>query len=115
MRRLVVALAAATALAVPALAHHGWGSYDAANPVTLKGPIKKAEFVNPHVHLDIDAEGKMWELTLAPPFRMNNRGAIDSLFPVGRVVTAYGYKSKVRDGEMRAEWIEVEGKRYELR
>lgn len=115
MRRFVIAALAAAALALPALAHHGWGSYDAEKPITLTGAIKKAEFVNPHVHVDLDAAGTMWELTLAPPFRMNNRGAIEALLPVGRQITAYGYKSKVREGEMRAEWIEVEGKRYELR
>ena len=32
-------LAAALAVAGPAVAHHGWGSYDAANPVTVTGPI----------------------------------------------------------------------------
>jgi hypothetical protein len=114
MHRL--ALAALT-LAVPAaaFAHHGWGSYDAQNPVTLTGAIKTLEFTNPHVHADIEADGKPWELTLAPPSRMQSRGANESVVKVGTRVTAYGYPSRVRQGEMRAEWIEVAGKRYELR
>ncbi|KQU51749.1 hypothetical protein ASG72_09550 [Bosea sp. Leaf344] len=108
---------AALALAIPAaaLAHHGWGSYDAQNPVTLTGAVKTLEFANPHVHVDITAEGKDWELTFAPPSRMQSRGAVETLIKPGTTLTAYGYPSRVKPGEMRAEWIEVAGKRYELR
>ena len=39
------ALPAALALAAaPALAHHGWGSYEAAHPVTVTGPITGASY-----------------------------------------------------------------------
>jgi hypothetical protein len=103
------------ALATPLLAHHGWGSYDAQNPITLTGPIKKLEFINPHVHVDMVVNGKGWELTFAPPFRMQARGAVQELLPVGKTITAFGYPSRVKEAEMRAEWIEVDGKRYELR
>jgi hypothetical protein len=114
MHRLAPAI---VALAIPAaaLAHHGWGSYDAQNPVTLTGAIKTLEFTNPHVHADIEHDGKPWELTLAPPSRMQSRGASEGIVKVGTRVTAYGYPSRVKPGEMRAEWIEVGGKRYELR
>lgn len=102
-------------MAAPAFAHHGWGSYDAQNPVTLRGTIQKIAFANPHVHVDMTVAGKAWELTFAPPFRMNNRGAVVDLLPVGKAIVAYGYPSRTAPGEMRAEWIEVDGKRYELR
>ena len=108
---------AALALALPAaaLAHHGWGSYDAQNPVTLTGPVKTLEYGNPHVHADITSDGKDWELTFAPPSRMQARGALQDLIKVGTTITAYGYPSRVKQNEMRAEWIEVAGKRFELR
>lgn len=115
-RQAALALAALTlAIPVAALAHHGWGSYDAQNPVTLTGPVQTLEFANPHVHVAITAEGKAWELTFAPPSRMQARGAVESLIKPGATLTAYGYPSRVKPGEMRAEWIEVAGKRYELR
>lgn len=114
-RRIVLAFAALIPALPRALAHHGWGSYDAQNPVTLTGPIRKVEFGNPHVHVEIDAKGVIWEATFAPPFRMNNRGANEALLPVGKVLTAFGYPSRVKEREMRAEWIEIDGKRYELR
>jgi hypothetical protein len=41
MKRVVVAAAgvAVALTAAGALAHHGWDSYDAANPVTVSGPM----------------------------------------------------------------------------
>ena len=43
MRRLLLGLALASLPAVAALAHHGWGSYDASKPVTVAGPIETLE------------------------------------------------------------------------
>ena len=103
------------ALTQASLAHHGWGSYDAQNPKTLAGPIRKIEFGNPHVHVDLESPEGLWEVTLAPPFRMNNRGAMAELLPVGKPIRAYGYPSREKPKELRAEWIEVDGKRFELR
>ena len=37
--RTVIAVAACALLTGAAFAHHGWGSYDAAKPVTVAGPI----------------------------------------------------------------------------
>lgn len=114
LRRDLLAFPLAFA-AASARAHHGWGSYDAQKPVTLTGPIKRSEFVNPHVHVDLVSGGKEWECTFAPPFRMQSRGAVAQLLPVGKTITAHGYPSRVKEAEMRAEWIEIDGKRYELR
>lgn len=115
-RRMILALGAFSLAATgAALAHHGWGSYDAQNPVTVRGPIGKLEYANPHVHIDVADGGKTWEIVLAPPSRMQIRGATRDVIKTGTAVTAYGYPSRVNQNEMRAEWIEVAGKRYELR
>ncbi len=115
IRLAAAGAAVAAALAVPAVAHHGWGSYDAGNPQTLTGQVTTLEFANPHVHVDLKAGDKSWEVTFAPPSRMQTRGAVAELIKVGATITAHGYPSRSREGEMRAEWIEVAGKRYELR
>jgi len=101
--------------ALPARAHHGWGSYDAANPVTITGRIKSVHFANPHVHVDLETTGKTWECTLAPPFRMTNREATESFVKVGQQATLMGYVNRTNPNEMRAEWIEIDGKRVQLR
>lgn len=113
----VITLAAllVTGLAVPSLAHHGWGSYDARNPVTVVGKILTSKYENPHVTLTMQDKDKVWTVTLAPTSRMQNRGALIHMVPVGKEITAFGYPSKVEKDEMRAERITVDGKTIEMR
>jgi uncharacterized protein DUF6152 len=114
LKTTLVTLALALAPAA-ALAHHGWGSYDAANPITVEGTIETSKFENPHVVVTIKTPEKVWTAVLGPPSRMNNRGAVAELVAVGKTIAAYGYKSRVEDGEMRAERITVDGKTIEMR
>jgi hypothetical protein len=98
-----------------AFAHHGWGSYDAAKPVTVSGPIVTSKFENPHATITVRGGDKVWTVTLAPTSRMSSRGATEKVIAVGQTVSAYGYPSTVEKEEMRAERITVDGKTYELR
>ena len=114
MRRLVL-LVSAFALSAPAVAHHGWGSYDAAKPVTVTGPILDLKYENPHASITVKGRDKQWTVTLAPTSRMSNRGATAEVVAKGKTVIAYGYASTVEKDEMRAERITVDGKTYEMR
>ena len=114
MKRLAM-LAALGLVAAPAAAHHGWGSYDAANPVTVAGPIVTSKFENPHVTITVRGSDKTWTVTLAPTSRMVARGAAATVVAVGKDVSAFGYPSTVQKDEMRAERITVDGKTYEMR
>jgi len=98
-----------------AIAHHGWGSYDAEKPVTVSGPIVTSNFANPHATVTVRSSDKVWTVTLAPPSRMSSRGASDKVIAVGNMVSAYGYPSNVVKDEMRAERITIDGKTYEMR
>jgi uncharacterized protein DUF6152 len=113
--RTVIACAAFALLTGAAFAHHGWGSYDAAKPVTVGGPILTSKFENPHATITVRASDKTWTVTLAPTSRMSNRGATQSVIAVGNNISAYGYPSTVEKDEMRAERITVDGKTYEMR
>jgi len=115
MTKRVLFLTALLALSAPAAAHHGWGSYDAANPVTVTGPILQSKYENPHASITVKGSDKEWTVTLAPTFRMSNRGATAEVVAVGKTVAAYGYPSTVEKDEMRAERITVDGKTYEMR
>ncbi|MDB5565990.1 MAG: hypothetical protein JWP84_2556 [Tardiphaga sp.] len=119
MTRIATATAFGGALiaitTVAAVAHHGWGSYDAANPVTVSGPIESTRFENPHATIVIKGTDKAWTVTLAPTSRMSARGASADVVAVGKTVSAFGYPSTVEKDEMRAERITVDGKTYELR
>lgn len=115
MRRSCFAIAALLLAAVPAAAHHGWGSYDAANPITITAEIEQVSLANPHGMVMLTHEGKAWEVTLAPLSRMRARGATAELVALGKQITAYGYPKRDGSPEMRAEWIEIDGTRIKLR
>lgn len=115
MIRAVSFLASFVLLGGAALAHHGWGSYDAVKPITVVGPIVTSKFENPHATITVRATDKVWTVTLAPTSRMSSRGATDKVIAVGNNVSAYGYPSTVEKDELRAERITVDGKTYEMR
>lgn len=106
---------AASLLAPPALAHHGWGSYEAGKPITLEAVIEEVTLSNPHGMLMLTSGGRRWEVTLAPLSRMQARGATADIVAKGKRVKAHGYAKRDGTPEMRAEWIEIDGKRFELR
>jgi hypothetical protein len=52
-----------TLLTMPILAHHGTGvSYDASNPVTLKGTVTEFRYANPHPQLYFDVTDEKGEV-----------------------------------------------------
>jgi hypothetical protein len=115
MHKKPIAVAALLAVTGAAAAHRGWGSYDAAKPVTIAGPILTSKYENPHATITVSATDKVWTVTLAPTSRMSNRGVTSDLVAVGKNVSAYGYPSTIEKDEMRAERITVDGKTYEMR
>jgi len=98
-----------------ALAHHGWGSYDASRQISITSAIQQANWRNPHVTVAVRYENRNWEAVLAPPFRMSARGLEPDMIKPGTQVTLEGYPSTRIDSEMRAERIVVGGKTFELR
>ncbi len=114
------AILAATALGTAGLAgrayaHHGWGSYDSTGVFTIEGEILVAKYENPHGEVEIMHAGKRWTCTLAPPFRMQNRGLPPEMLKPGVKAKVEGYPSRVHETEMRAERITIAGKTVELR
>jgi hypothetical protein len=49
----------------PAFAHHGW-SWTEDGFFELEGIIKAIYIGNPHATLDVDVEGEIWRVELAP-------------------------------------------------
>jgi archaeosine-15-forming tRNA-guanine transglycosylase len=115
MRKLILATTLTALAGGSAIAHHGWGSYDASKPITVSGPILTSKYENPHATITVKGADKVWTVTLAPTFRMINRGATAEMVAVGKTVSAYGYASTVEKDEMRAERITVDGKTVEMR
>lgn len=101
-----------------ALAHHGWGDYDAQQTLTLTGKILEASYENPHgsARLQVGGDqGKIWLAILAPPARMQARGLQRDALKPGVTATIVGYPHRNQAEEMRAERITIDGKTTELR
>lgn len=115
MNRYVLTAILVAMAAGSAAAHHGWGSYDAGKPIAVSGAILSSKYENPHATITVKGSDKVWTVTLAPTFRMLNRGATAEMVAVGKTVSAYGYPSTVEKDEMRAERITVDDKTVEMR
>jgi hypothetical protein len=110
-------------LAVPmaALAHHGWSEYDSSKVLKLTGKIVESGYEHPHGHIRFEAKGegatagKTWNVVLAPPSRMENRGLEKGALKAGATATVEGYPNRNKPEEMRAERITINGKTVELR
>lgn len=113
-RRLALAAAAAL-LAAPALAHHGWSSYDSSKLVKLSGVVRAIEAHNPHAEMQLEADGKTWHVVLAPLSRMQARGLPADTVEVGGQAAVEGYVSKRDPDELRAERIRYGETSIELR
>ena len=114
-RRFFILTAALLLVGGGALAHHGWGSYDAARPFSIRGEVETLRWQNPHVHVNVKHQGATWEAVLAPPSRMEARGLNPEMIKAGTMVALEGYASTRVEREMRAERITVNGKTVELR
>jgi hypothetical protein len=114
MRRRSLVLAVAL-LPAGALAHHGWSHYDQDTPLTLTGTVKAAGYEHPHGHVDLDVDGKLWQVVLAPPSRMQRRGLAREALVPGITATVVGYRHREHANELRAETITIDGKTTELR
>jgi len=53
-RQLILAAAGIQAIWRPALAHHGWSSFDQDRPLYLEGKVVQSRWQNPHAELDIE-------------------------------------------------------------
>jgi hypothetical protein len=113
MKRLVLASILATPLAVSG--HHGWSEYDSAKALKLTGKIVESGYEHPHGHMRFEAPGKTWNVVLAPPSRMENRGLQKEWLKPGATATVEGYPNRNKPEEMRAERIIINGKTIELR
>ena len=113
--RLAVAGAALLLGAATAAAHHGWSGYDATKELALTGTIEAAGYEHPHGGVRLKTPGKTWNVVLAPPSRMENRGLSRAMLAPGATATVVGYPNRTDPDEMRAERITIAGKTTELR
>lgn len=102
------------AWAAPALAHHGW-AWTEDGMFELEGRITAIYIGNPHATLDVDVEGEIWRVELAPPRATINAGFTEDVASVGDEVKALGNRSRDEtEKRMKAVRIIVKGKTYDV-
>ena len=79
------------------LLHHSFAAdFDTTKHVTLAGRVTKIEWMNPHVHIDLDVAHEPWSVELGSPNGLRQRGWTKQTLHVGDVVTVEG--SRAKDG-----------------
>jgi Family of unknown function (DUF6152) len=90
----------------PLVAHHAFSSeFDAKAPVTLRGPITKVEWINPHawIHMEIKTPAgktETWMVEGGTPNTLQRRGITRDSIKIGTEIVVAGFKAK--DGRLRA-------------
>lgn len=116
MRLLSAGLAALLLLSAgtPVLAHHGW-SWTADGFFQLTGIVKEVYVGNPHATIDVDVEGVVWRVELAPPGPTTNAGFSEETAPSGTEIIAIGNRSQDEtETRMKAVRIIVDGQSYDV-
>jgi hypothetical protein len=105
LKAAVLAAGLAAGFAVPATAHHGW-SWTESGFFQLEGTITDIFIGNPHATLDVDVEGTIWRVELAPLGPTTAAGFVEGVASVGDEVTAIGNRS-VDPNEMRMKAVRI--------
>jgi hypothetical protein len=96
-------------------AHHGWaGNSDA--EFELTGTVQSGvSLAGPHATMKLLADGKVWDLTLAPPARTERAGLKEGTIPVGATVTIHGHRNKDANRfEVKTERVTWNGHTYDV-
>lgn len=101
-----------------AFAHHGTANCDTTKLITVKGPVTRFQFINPHVIISMDAKDdkgnvQNWQGALTSPNRLNRAGWTKDSIKPGDVITISGFRAKSGSPEI---WIQkvVSGEGKEL-
>jgi hypothetical protein len=89
----------------PAFAHHGW-SWTEDGFFQLEGTIVEVYVGNPHATLDVDVEGTIWRVELAPPGATTAAGFTEDVAQPGDEVTAIGNRS-LDEAETRMKAVRI--------
>jgi hypothetical protein len=116
LNAIVLATAISIAPTIPAFAHHGWGG-NVDEVTALTGTVTEGvKLAGPHGTMKImTSDGKVWDITLAPPPRTASVGLKQGTIPVGAMVTVHGQRNRDPNRyEMKTIQVEYAGKQYNV-
>lgn len=98
----------------PASPHHGW-SWTESDYVEWQGEIVTVFVGNPHAYLEVEIDGAVWNVELAPPRQTINAGFTEDTASPGDAVTVIGNRSLDPDERrMKAVRITIDGRHYDV-
>lgn len=112
----IAAAAGALVVAMPlaATAHHGW-SWTENGFFKLEGTVETVTIGNPHATMDVEVNGEIWRVEMAPPSRTIRAGITEDIIEAGDEITAIGNRSQDEsERRMKAVRIIVDGKSYDV-
>jgi hypothetical protein len=106
---------AASFVALPAAAHHGWSGQSQAQSEVTGKVLKPVNLNGPHATMQITADGQVWDVTLAPPARTQAAGLTPTTLAVGDTVTIRGNRnSDPKRFEMKTVRVTMAGKNFDV-
>ncbi|HEV8366055.1 MAG TPA: DUF6152 family protein, partial [Gemmatimonadaceae bacterium] len=79
-------------------AHHSTAMYDMANPVTVKGAVKRFEWTNPHAFIFLDVKNDKgaveWEVELMSLNHLRSYGWMRNTVKEGDIISCTGGAAK---------------------
>jgi hypothetical protein len=115
MLRQALVAAAILTVPAPALAHHGWSSYDEKQVIRIRAKLSDVRWANPHGSASVRYRNAKWHVVLAPVARMEARGLTKAMIGPKSEVILEGYPRRDGSREMRIERITAAGRTVELR
>jgi hypothetical protein len=114
MTRRALLTAAIAALYAPrrASAHHSTAMYDMANPVTIRGTVKRFEWTNPHAFIFLDVKDDKgntveWEIEMMSLNHLRSYGWVRTTVKAGDVIAATGAPARNGAPSMIAGVVEL--------
>jgi hypothetical protein len=92
-----------------------WGAYDLTKSQKFTGTLKEKKWGEPLATARIDVGGKVYDVILGPPVRMDFRGLTDDKATVGSTISFQGVPNKQNPNEFRAETFTLGRQEYDLR
>ena len=109
LRALGLAGIAATMCAIPALAHHSFAMFDAAQQVTVAGTVKEFQWTNPHAWIVLmvsnkDGQADPWSIEMGAPPGLARQGWVPKTLKPGMdiSVTIHPLKDGAHGGQFLA-------------
>lgn len=111
-RRAFLTLVLGAAASRSLRAHHSTSMYDMANPITVRGTVKRFEWTNPHAFIFLEvkeADGKVveWEIEMMSLNHLRSYGWVRTTVKPGDVIAATGAPARSGAPAMIAGVIEL--------